>query len=127
MTNDFLTKWISFWVFLFSVSVLSLPGHGGQSAIVLLFTMLYVAIAKRNNRQDFSLNKEEKFFIYLILFWFGWQLLGVFYQPVGYEYETIRGKLRAFDNPSRWVLLLPVFFWPNRVISLLAYFQLFTS
>jgi len=76
----------------------------------LLFTMLYVAIAKRNNRQDFSLNKEEKFFIYLILFWFGWQLLGVFYQPVGYEYETIRGKLRAFDNPSRWVLLLPVFF-----------------
>ena len=71
MTNDFLTKWIGFWVFLFSVSVLSLPGHGGQSAIVLLFTMLYVAIAKRNNGQYFSLNKEERFFIYLVYFGLG--------------------------------------------------------
>jgi len=114
MTNDFLTKWISFWVFLFSVSVLSLPGHGGQSAIVLLFTMLYVAIAKRNNRQDFLLNKEEKFFIYLILFWFGWQLFGVFYQPLGYEFESTRAQLRVMDDMSRWLLLLPVFFLLRR-------------
>jgi O-antigen ligase len=110
MTNDFLTKWIGFWVFLFSVSVLSLPGHGGQPAIVLLFTMLYVAIAKRNNRQDFSLNKEEKFFIYLVLFWFGLQLFGVFYQPLGFEFESTKAQLRVLDDMSRWLLLLPVFF-----------------
>ncbi|HIL02997.1 MAG TPA: O-antigen ligase domain-containing protein [Candidatus Thioglobus autotrophicus] len=110
MANDFLTKWIGFWVFLFSVSVLSLPGHGGQPAIVLLFTMLYVAIAKRNNRQYFSLNKEERFFIYLVLFWFGWQLFGVFYQPIGYEFENTRAQLRVLDDMSRWLLLLPIFF-----------------
>ena len=114
MTNDFLTKWIGFWVFLFSVSVLSLPGHGGQSAIVLLFTMLYVAIAKRNNRQDFSLNKEEKIFIYLVLVWFGWQLFGVFYQPLGYEFESTKAQLRVMDDMSRWLLLLPVFFLLRR-------------
>lgn len=110
MINNFLTKWINFWVFLFSISVLSLPGHGGQSAIILLFTMLYVAIAKHNNRQDFSLNKEEKVFIYLVLFWFGWQLFGVFYQPLGYEFESTRVQLRVMDDMSRWLLLLPVFF-----------------
>ena len=110
MTNDFLTKWIGFWVFFFSVSVLSLPGHGGQPAIVLLFTMLYVAIFKQNNRQYFSLNKEEKFFIYLILLWFGWQLFGVFYQPLGYELESNKAQLRVLDRMSRWLLLLPVFF-----------------
>jgi O-antigen ligase len=114
MTNDFLTKWIGFWVFLFSVSVLSLPGHGGQSAIALLFTMLYVAISKRNNRQDFSLNKEERFFVYLVLFWFGWQLFGVFYQPLGYEFESARAQLRVMDDMSRWLLLLPVFFLLRR-------------
>ena len=110
MTSGFLTKWIGFWFFLFSVSVLSIPGHGGQSAIVLLFTMLYVAIAKRNDSQYFSLNKEEKFFIYLVLFWFGWQLFGVFYQPLGYEFESARAQLRVMDDMSRWLLLLPVFF-----------------
>ena len=114
MINDFLTKWIGFWVFLFSVSVLSLPGHGGQSAIVLLFTMLYVAIVKRNNCQDFSLNKEEKIFIYLVLVWFGWQLFGVFYQPLGYEFESTKAQLRVMDDMSRWLLLLPVFFLLRR-------------
>ena len=110
MTNDFLTKWIGFWVFLFSVSVLSLPGHGGHSVIVLLFTMLYVAIGKRSNRQEFSLNKEERFFIYLVLVWFGWQLFGVFYQPLDYEFENAKAQLRVLDDRSRWLLLLPIFF-----------------
>ena len=110
MTNDFLTKWIGFWVFLFSVSVLSLPGHGGHSVLVLLFTMLYVAIGKRSNRQDFSLNKEERFFIYLVLVWFGWQLFGVFYQPLDYEFENAKAQLRVLDDMSRWLLLLPIFF-----------------
>jgi len=72
--------------------------------------MLYVGIVKRNNRQDFSLNKEERFFIYLVLFWFGWQLFGVFYQPLGYEFESTKAQLRVMDDMSRWLLLLPVFF-----------------
>lgn len=110
MVNNFLTKWINFWLFLFSISVLSLPGHGGYPVLVLFFTMLYVAIDKRKKSQEFSLNKEERIFIYLALFWFGCQLLGVFYQPPGYEFENYSIQLRALDNMSRWLLLLPIFF-----------------
>ena len=109
MASEFLTRWISFWVFLFSISVLSLPGHGGQSAIVLLLTMLYIFF-KRDNSQKLLLNKEERIFVYLILTWFGWQLFGVFYQPLGYEFESARAQLRVMDDMSRWLFLLPVFF-----------------
>ena len=110
ITNSLLTKWIGFWVFLFSISVLSLPGHGGQSVILLLLTTFFVAITKQENFQKFSLNKEEKVFISLILTWFGWQLLGVVYQPSGYEFDNIRAQLRVLDDMSRWLLLLPIFF-----------------
>ncbi|SMN15309.1 O-antigen ligase [uncultured Candidatus Thioglobus sp.] len=116
MIDTLLPKWIGLWVFLFSISVLAFPGHGGQSAIVLLFTALYVMIFNRGNRAKLPLKKEEKIFIYLILFWFFWQLFGVFYQPLGFEYETIREKLSAFDNVSRWLLLVPIFFLLRRYI-----------
>jgi len=105
-----LEKWINFWVFIFSVTVLSYSGHGGQSAIVLLITALYIAIAKRNESKNFPLNRSEKIFISLVLIFWGWQLFGVIYQPAGYEYETIREQFKAFDYPMRWLLLLPIFF-----------------
>ena len=62
MATDFLTKWINFWVFLFSVTVLSYSGHGGQSAIVLMLTMLFVTIVKRKESTEFILNKKKKYF-----------------------------------------------------------------
>jgi len=85
MASDFLTKWINFWVFIFSITVLSYSGHGGQSAIVLLLTMLYVVIVKRKELIKLVLHKEEKVFIYLVLVFLGWQLFGVLYQPLGFE------------------------------------------
>ncbi len=116
MVDNFLPTWIGLWVFLFSVSVLAFPGHGGQSAIVLLLTALYIAIFKRDNHQKIPLNKEEKIFISLTLLWFFWQLFGVIYQPNGYEYVSIREEFSAFDNVSRWLLLVPVFFLLRRYI-----------
>ncbi|MBT7556179.1 O-antigen ligase family protein [Candidatus Woesearchaeota archaeon] len=107
MNDIFLSKWVNFWVFLFGVSVLT---FSALPAVILLFTTFYVTISKRENNINFSLNREEKVFIYLVLFWFFWQLFGVVYQPIGYEYESIREQFNAFDNASRWLLLLPIFF-----------------
>jgi len=116
MNNINLNQWINFLVFLFGASVFAFPGHGGQSAIFLLFTALYVAIFYRNSDVKFSLQKEEKVFIYLVLFWFFWQFFGVLYQPLGYEYESMRVQFNAFDNASRWLLMVPIFFLLRRYI-----------
>lgn len=116
MATDFLTKWIDFWVFLFSVTVLSYSGHGGQSAIVLLLTMFYVFIAKRKESMDFTLHKEEKIFVYLVFVFWLFQLFGILYQPEGYEFANARAQLKSFDYPMRWLLLLPVFFLLRRYL-----------
>ena len=116
MATDFLTKWINFWVFLFSVTVLSYSGHGGQSAIVLLLTMFYVFIAKRKESTNLTLHKEEKIFLYLVFVFWLLQLFGILYQPEGYEFENARAQLKSFDYPMRWLLLLPVFFLLRRYL-----------
>ena len=116
MATDFLTKWINFWVFLFSVTVLSYSGHGGQSAIVLLLTMLYVFIAKCKESTNLTLHKEEKIFLYLVFVFWLLQLFGILYQPEGYEFENARAQLKSFDYPMRWLLLLPVFFLLRRYL-----------
>lgn len=112
----FLTIWTNFWVFLFSISVLAFPIHGGLSAIALMLTMLYLAVTKYDEKNKFALNKQEKIFIFLVILFFSFQLFRIFYQPIGYEYETIRENFSALDNPSRWILLLPVFFLFRRYI-----------
>jgi len=113
MTNIYLTKWVSFWVFIFSIGVLTYSAH---PAIVLLFTMFYVVLFERDCHFNFALDKEGKLFVYLILFWFFLQLFDVVHQPEGYEYESIKEKFNAFDNASRWLLMLPVFFLLRRYI-----------
>ena len=112
----YISKWINLWVLLFSITVLSYSGHGGQSAIILLLTMLFISTTKNKESSEFALRKEEKLFVYLVLIFFGLQLFGVFYQPEGYEFESVRRQLRALDQPTRWLLLLPVFFLFRRYI-----------
>jgi len=116
MATDFLTKWINFWVFLFSVTVLSYSGHGGQSAIVLMLTMFFVAIARRKDSLKFKLENEEKVFVYLIFTFWILQLFGILYQPEGYEFVNARAQLKSFDYPMRWLLLLPIFFLLRRYV-----------
>ena len=104
-----LRHWINLWVFVFSITVLSAAGHGGQAAIILLLTGLYVMFVKRGESDSAPLNSQEKILIGLVLVFWLIQLFGVIYQPSGYEYETLREKFKALDYPMRWLLLIPVF------------------
>ena len=116
MSSNILTKWINFLVFLFGITVLSYSGHGGQSAIVLMLTMLYVFIVKRKESVNFILLKEEKIFVYLVFVFWLLQLFGILYQPEGYEFSNARAQLKSFDYPMRWLLLLPIFFLLRRYL-----------
>ena len=108
--NQFLTKWINFWVFVFCVTVLAVSRHGGEAAIILLFTMAYIFITNNDDRSKYKLNRDEIIFITLvILFWF-LNVLNTLFQPEGLEFTNTRMALRAMDNPMRWLLMLPIFF-----------------
>ena len=112
--NQFLTQWINFWVFVFCVTVLSIKGHGGEAAVILLFTMSYIFITSNDDRSKYKLNRNEIIFITLvILFWLS-NLLNTLFQPEGLEFKNIRMALRAMDNPMRWLLMLPIFFLLRR-------------
>jgi len=65
--------------------------------------------AKKSGIDSKLLNSNEKAFLGLILIFWLIQLFGAFYQPTGYEYESIREKFKALDYPMRWLLLIPVF------------------
>ena len=110
LSNQFLTHWINFWVFVFCVTVLAVNGHGGEAAIILLLTMAYIFITNNDERPKYKLNRDEIIFITLvILFWF-LNVLNTLFQPEGLEFENTRMALRAMDNPMRWILILPIFF-----------------
>ena len=110
LPNQFLTKWINFWVLIFSASVLSLNHHGGEAAIILMLTMVYIFITKNENNLNNKLNKNEIIFITLVILFWLLNLLNIFFQPEGLEFENSRIALSAIDNPMRWVLMLPIFF-----------------
>ena len=110
LPNQFLTKWINFWVFVFSITVLSIGGHGGEAAIILLFTMAYIFITKNNDKSKYKLNGNEIIFITLVILFWLLNLLNTLFQPEGLELENTRMALRAMDNPMRWLLMLPIFF-----------------
>ncbi len=116
MHSTLLDKWINLCVFSFGVTVLSVSGHGGQVSVLFFFTMLYVVVTNSYNNTKHSLNNEEKTFVLLVLIFWGWNLFGVLVQPDGLEYEGLKEQGKALDRPSRWLLLLPVFFLLRRFL-----------
>mgnify|MGYP000044082636 FL=1 len=110
LSHKFLINWINFWVFFFCVSVLSLSGHGGEAAIVLLLTSIYVFHYKNYSISNLNLDKDEKSFITVIIIFWMLNILNAIIQPSVIEFESISLILRAIDNPMRWILLLPLFF-----------------
>ena len=108
--NLLLTKWINLWVFVFCVTVLAVNGHGGEAAIILLFTMAYIFITNNDDRSKYKLNGNEIIFIALVILFWLQNLLNTLFQPEGLEFENIRMALKAMDNPMRWLLMLPIFF-----------------
>ena len=121
LPNQFLTKWINFWVFVFCISVLALDHHGGEAVIILLLTMAYIFITSLNgvfyindDRLKYKLNGNEIIFITLVILFWLINLFNALVQPEGLEYENISLALRAMDNPMRWLLMLPIFFLLRR-------------
>tara|TARA_B100000795_G_C22770746_1_gene427746 strand:+ start:240 stop:1673 length:1434 start_codon:yes stop_codon:yes gene_type:complete len=110
LPNQFLTKWINLLVFVFCISVLAFNRHGGEAAIILLFTMVYLFITKNDDRPAYKLNGNEIIFISLVILYWLVNLLSVFLQPEGLEYESTRRAIKAMDNMMRWLLMLPIFF-----------------
>ena len=121
LPNQFLSKWINFWVFVFCLAVLFVDGHGGEAVVILSLTMVCIFITSLNgvffindDKSKYKLNGNEIIFITLvILFWLS-NLYSTLYQPEGLQYESSRMALRAIDNPMRWLLMLPIFFLLRR-------------
>ena len=63
LPNQFITNWINFWVFVFCVTVLAVNHHGGEAAIILLFTMAYIFITKNDGRSKYKLSRDEIIFV----------------------------------------------------------------
>jgi O-antigen ligase len=110
LSNKFLSQWVNFWVFIFCISVLSVRGHGGEAAIILLLTMGYIFVTNNNGKSRYRLTKDEIIFIALVMFFWLSNVLNTFHQPEGLEYESVRMAWRAIDNPMRWILMLPIYF-----------------
>ena len=114
LPNQFLTNWINFWVFVFCITVITIDGHGGEAAIILLFTMAYIFISRNDDRLKYKLNRDEIIFITLVILFWLLNLLNTLFQPEGLEFENTKMALRAMDNPMRWILMLPIFFLLRR-------------
>ena len=114
LSNKFSTKWVNFWVFIFCITVIALKGHGGEAAIVLLLTMLFFFIKKNDDIAKYKLNKDEKKFIFIVFLFWSLSILNTLFQPEGLNFENTKIMIRSFDNPSRWILMLPIFFLLRR-------------
>ena len=100
LPNQFLTHWINLWVFVFCVTVLAVNGHGGEAAIILLFTMVYIFITNNDDRLKYKLNRDEIIFVTIvILFWF-LNVLNTLFQPEGLEFENTTFSNLRFN----WVI-----------------------
>ena len=105
-----LTHWVNFLVVAYLVSALVHKGHGGELAVVLIFTALLVPVLKLNQYDYINLNREEMVLVGAVLLFVVWSILGAFLQPDGLEFENARRQWKALDAPSRWLFLLPLFF-----------------
>ena len=121
--NQFLTKWINFWVFVFCITVLAVESHGGEAVIILLLTMLFIFVTSLkgvffidDDRLKYKLNGNEIIFITLVILFWLLNLFNTLSQPEGLEFENVSMALRAMDNPMRWLLILPIFFLFRRYV-----------
>jgi len=113
-SNGIYYKWVSFWIFVLIFSSISIEGHGGQAAVVLIFSSLYILFNKKNIKTQ-KLSQSESSFILLILLFFLIQFLGIIFQPENYKTEGFIKTIKFLDKPSRWLLLIPIYIILRRV------------
>jgi O-antigen ligase len=109
-------NWINLLVFFFSFSVLALPRHGGESAIILLLIGLYLFFKKDDLKTQYKFNKDELILLILILMFCFLNVFGAFFQPEFLGFNSYKRSLRAIDNPMRWLLMIPILFIFKRYI-----------
>lgn len=113
VADRYILVWVNFWLAFYCISALTLQTHGGDAALVLLFTSLLLWWKSGTVHGDLS--RRECLFIYAVWLFLIISLLGALFQPEGLEFESVRRKLSAFDGPSRWLLLLPLFYLFSRL------------
>ena len=82
LTNQYLTHWINFWVFVFCVAILSI-GRGGEAAIILLLTMVYIFFTNKDDRSKYKLSRNEIIFVTLVILFWLLNVLNTLFQPEG--------------------------------------------
>jgi hypothetical protein len=108
LNEYFFKKWVEVWVMLFGIGVLGFAPLYGFSVMVLLVSALGALAYGDKTVFCRPFAKEERQFVYLVSLYFSAHTFAVFYQPQGYEYESLGRQLAAFDYVSRWLLMIPV-------------------
>lgn len=101
-------RWLNLWILIFGIGSLGFVIFYEISVFVLLITSIVLMVLERKTVFSRRINDQEKIFLALLFFYFSSQLYAVLYQPSGYEYDSITRQLSAFDNVSRWLLLIPL-------------------
>lgn len=86
-------------ILLFPALLIAVP-NGGAGILVLLLLVSIIGLIK--NRVVIPLHPNERYFLYVI---------GLFLLVYAFNIWFFRLKISEFDNPSRFLVLLPVFFY----------------
>jgi O-antigen ligase len=90
-------------ILLFPAFLVALP-DGGAGILILLVLVSIVGLIK--NRGVVPLHPDERYFLYAV---------GLFLLVYAFNIWFFGVKISAFDNPSRFLLLLPVFFYLRKI------------
>ena len=96
-------------MFIFSVGILAWPDLYGLAAfgLMVLGISVSVPVGQQHLRLDFSRNDRR--FIFLVSLFAVVLLAGVLFQPEPFVISSLDQQLTAFDYPSRWILLIPIY------------------
>lgn len=86
-------------ILLFPALLVAAP-NGGAGILVLLLLASIIGLIK--NRAAIPLHPDERYFLYAV---------GLFLLVYAFNIWFFGSKISEFDNPSRFLLLLPVFFY----------------
>ncbi len=100
-------------LFLFFPALLIAVPDGGAGILILLFLVSIIGLMK--NRETIPLHPDERYFLYAV---------GLFFLVYAFNVLLFGSKISELDNPLRFLLLLPVFFYLRKVRLKLNYLAL---
>ena len=109
MKQNLMIHSAGFLILIFPAFLIAVP-HGSS---ILLLLLLVSIIGLSQNREATPLQPQEQYFLYAV---------GLFVLVYAVNVGLIGAKTSAFDNASRFLLLLPVFFYLRKTQLNLNYF-----